>query len=120
VLLERGRCFLKGLFNALEAFRSDRDLDGWRLAQAMDEAEALETNDASGTMAAGNYPAFTRVTYQLVLHVQALRRLFSTPEPLVLLIRPTKKNKVQYACGDASAEGFAQAVQYPCQKGAYS
>ena len=48
-LYTEGRCFLKGFFNALEAFRSDRDLDGWRLATSMDEAEKLETFD-SGRM----------------------------------------------------------------------
>ena len=29
------------------------------------------------------------------------------------LVRPTERDKIRYACGDASAEGFAQAVQYP-------
>ncbi len=26
-----GRCFLKGFFNAIEEFRFNRDVDGWRL-----------------------------------------------------------------------------------------
>jgi hypothetical protein len=112
-LYSEGRCFLKGFFNALEAFRSDRDLDGWKLQEAMDSARELEENDASRETAGNGYPLFTRVTYQLVLHTHALRRLFNTVEPRVSSIRPTEKSKIQYACGDASAEGFAQAVQYP-------
>jgi hypothetical protein len=112
-LYTEGRCFLKGFFNALEAFRCDRDLDGWKLQEAMDSARELEENDASRETAGNGYPLVTRVTYQLVLHTHALRRLFNTEEPRVSSIRPTEKSKIRYACGDASAEGFAQAVQYP-------
>ena len=112
-LYTEGRCFLKGYFNAMEAFRSDRDLDGWRLEDSMESARALESDDASREVAAAEYPLLTRVTYQLVLHTHALRRLFHTPEPRVAPIRPDEKHQVRYACGDASAEGFAQAVQYP-------
>ena len=108
-----GRCFIKGFFNAMEAFRSNRDLDGWRLAAVMDEALQLELTDASRAQAAGDYPVLTRVTYQMVLHTQALRKLFAGEEPRVVLIRPMEKHHLRYACGDASAEGFAQAVQYP-------
>ena len=110
---KEGRCFLKGFFNALEAFRSDRDLDGWRLQVSMDECQKLEDSDASRHEALAEYPALTRVTYQLVLHVSALRKLFDSPTPRVVPIRPTEKHKLRYACGDASAEGFADAVQYP-------
>jgi hypothetical protein len=70
----------------------DRDLDGWRLEEAMEAARELETEDASRTVAAGDYPAFTKVTYQLVLHTHALRQLFTEEEPRVALIRPTEKN----------------------------
>ena len=112
-LYTEGRCFLKGFFNALEAFRSDRDLDGWRLEKVMQEAEALEANDATRAEAASDYPLLTRVTYQLVLHVHAMRKLFGDEEPRVSLVRPMEKHQLRYACGDASAEGFAQAVQYP-------
>ncbi len=41
-----GRCFLKGFFNALEAFRGDRDPDGWRLQGLMDAARIVELTDA--------------------------------------------------------------------------
>ena len=30
-----GRCFLKGFFNAIEAWRGNRDVEGWRLDDAM-------------------------------------------------------------------------------------
>ena len=33
------RSYLKGIFNAIEAFRWGRDMDGWRLQYSMDQAE---------------------------------------------------------------------------------
>jgi hypothetical protein len=106
---------LKGVFNALEAFRDDRDEDGWQVVveESMDNARKLAESEGAQEADPLDYPALTRVTYQLVLHTLALRRLFDTPEPRVSLIRPMEKHMIWYACGDALAEGFAQAVQYP-------
>jgi hypothetical protein len=42
-----------------------------------------------------------------------MRRLFNSEEPRVSLVRPRERKDLRYACGDASAEGFAEAVQYP-------
>jgi hypothetical protein len=39
-LYTEGRYFMKGFFNALEAFHWDRDLDGWRLQISMDVADS--------------------------------------------------------------------------------
>ena len=108
-----GRCFLKGFFNALEGFRADRDIDGWRLLDTMESAKELEIQDASRATAVADYPIMTRATRELVMHVYALRRIFGSDEPRVAQIRPTEKHKLRYGCGDASAEGFAEAVQYP-------
>ena len=41
-----GRCYLKG-FSIIEAFRDGRDLDGWRLANAMTRVQLLEINHSS-------------------------------------------------------------------------
>jgi hypothetical protein len=117
-LYNEGRCFLKGFFDALVAFRDDRDEDGWRVEQSMDAARELAARDLGdsediGEVALSDYPILTGTTYQLVLHTHALRRLFNTEEPRVCLIRPIEKHMVCYVCGDASAKGFAQAVQYP-------
>ncbi len=108
-----GRCFMKGFYNAMEAFHANRDDDGWRLAVWEDEVVALETNDATRAFAANGYPDRTRVTYELILHVDALRRLFTGSVPRVVQLRPTDMTKLRYSVGDASAEGFAVAVQYP-------
>jgi len=108
-----GRCFLKGFYNAMEAFRPDRDADGWRILEWEDEVIALELTNSSREMAGYGYPVLTRVTSALVLHVHALRRLFTGSTPQAVHLRPTEMNKLRYSIGDASAEGFAIAVQYP-------
>jgi hypothetical protein len=43
-----GKCYLKGIFNALEAFRLDQDSQGWRVLDAVDSAELLEYGVATG------------------------------------------------------------------------
>jgi hypothetical protein len=42
-----------------------------------------------------------------------MKKLFNSEEPRVSLVQPRERDDVRYACGDASAEGFAHAVQYP-------
>ena len=107
------RSYLKGIFNALESWRWDRDLDGWRLQQVMEEAAELESNDASRAVAGSDYPLETKVTGEMLMHVEALRVLFSEAVPVAIPIRPTDVEKVRYVIGDASAEGFGAGTQYP-------
>ena len=53
------RSYLKGVFNALESFCWNRDLDGWRLCQAMEEAAMLETQEDSQALDQADYPLET-------------------------------------------------------------
>ena len=108
-----GRCYLKGFFNAIEAWRGDRDLDGWRLDEAMTNVAQMEGRDASPTEFKKGYPVQTRVTSELRLHAQALLTLFVSDSPLMVPIRPTDSHKLRYIVGDASAEGFSIVTQYP-------
>ena len=59
------------------------------------------------------YPVSTHITYELTQHARALDQLFSAPSPLMVPLRPTDAHKVRYVAGDASAEGFFIATQYP-------
>ena len=108
-----GRSYLQGFFNAIEAFRDDRGLDGWRLTDAMEEAAKLEDEDSPRADAQLGYPAATRITAELLMHASALQRMFAADEPLLIPVRPARAENLRYIIGDASAEGFAIATQFP-------
>ena len=97
----------------MEAWRAGRDLNGWRYSDAMTSASRLECEDASTTQFKKGYPAFTRISSELLDHAKALLRLFASESPLMVPIRPTDAHKLRYVVGDASAEGFSIATQYP-------
>ena len=108
-----GRCYLKGFFNAVEAWRDGRDLEGWRLSQEMDVAGGMDAREAHVMEFEKGYPVTTRITQELIQHCQALERLFAGDTPLMTPLRPTDAPKLRYVVGDASAEGFFIATQYP-------
>lgn len=110
---KEARCFLKGFFNAIESFRGDRDSEGWRDTDLMEEVKRLEDSEATFLEAQTGYPLTTIVTKELNLHAQALLRLLDSEAPLALPIRPSDKHKLRYTIGDASAEGFGSATQFP-------
>lgn len=99
------RCYLKGFFNAIESFRADRDLNGWRVQDGPDlvldesglspevvddsmaAAEALEIDDAGTATAATGYPLLTPITPELIAHCEALLDLFDSDTPHAVYIR---------------------------------
>ena len=111
------KCYLKGIFNAIEAFRSDRDPEGWRVESSIDSAEMLEYGHGVGHESPldvqEDYPLQTKVTSELLLHAEALQILFMEEQPLMVPLRPTDKGKLRFFIGDASREGFGGATQYP-------
>lgn len=105
------RCFLKGFFNAIEAFRADRDVNGWQIREGFDgllapelgddfglseiefeeaaaAASALEVIDAPTGVAQAGYPPLTNITPELLAHSEALLEYFDTEEPRAVFIRP--------------------------------
>ena len=108
-----GRCYLKGFFNAIESFRSGRDIDGWRLSDAIHQAQIVDINQLSNAQAREGYPFLTRVTEELKMHVHGLLTLFKSDSPLPLPLRPSDATKLRYFVADASAEGFGAVMQYP-------
>jgi hypothetical protein len=131
------RPYLKGFFNAIEAFRIDRDRNGWRIRAkaeldltqsgiqydcgltpiqeeaAMNSAEALEINDSSTAAAMVGYPLLTAITPELIDHCEALIQLFEGDTPREVFIRPASATQYRYYIGDASAEGFGGVTQFP-------
>jgi hypothetical protein len=82
------KCYLKGIFNALEAFRADRDSLGWQINMSVDSTELLEfsieTGQDSPLDVQGDYPVFTSVNSELLLHAEALQILFAGEQPLMV------------------------------------
>ena len=107
------RPYLKGMFNCSEGWRHDRDENGWRDETLRQSVELLETRDQSRSEASYDYPPKVDATEELVAHVSAMLELFESEEPLVVPIRPADKSKLRYHIGDASAEGFGAAIQFP-------
>ena len=81
-----GRPSLKGLFNTLETWRGWRDLDGWRLQKVMDSAGELASRGASRAETQATYPAFIRITDEMMMHVKGMLTLFHTDMPLTVPI----------------------------------
>jgi hypothetical protein len=129
------RCFLKGFFNAVEAFRPDRDANAWRIKEGFEGplapelgdnygltevefeevaagARELEDSDAPTATAQAGYPPLTKITSELLAHAEVLLEYFNTNEPRAVYIRPTLASKYRYYIGDASREGFGGATQF--------
>ena len=71
------------------------------------------TRGVSRAETQATYPAFIRITDEMMMYVKGLLILFHADMPLTVLIRPTNARKVRYHIGDVSAEGFAAGTQYP-------
>ena len=67
-----GRPYLKGAFNALEAWRGWRDVDGWRLQKMVDTLKDLSSQGASNEEYQATYPEHIRITDELLAHVNGL------------------------------------------------
>jgi hypothetical protein len=111
------KCYLKGFFSAIEAFRSDQDPQGWRIDAAVDSAVFLEYSQEQGLESPldlqGDYPLQTKATSELLLHAEALQVLFKGEQPWTVPIQTTDKRKLRYYVGDASREGFGGVTQFP-------
>ncbi len=89
------KCYLKGIFNAIEAFCSDQDSHGWRVEASIESAALLEYSEVRSLESpfdlAGEYPLETKVTSELLLHAKALQELFEGEQPQLMWLsgRPT-------------------------------
>ena len=101
------RPYLKGFFNAMEVFHSNRDVDGWRLQKAMDEAAELDTLDkASLEVVLEDYPEDSKITDELLAHVNALLELFEGEVAAYVPLCPASTTKIRYMAADASVEAL--------------
>jgi len=77
------------------------------IAADLDAREEPEIEFSKG------YPISTFITPELIAHCSALEHLLAAEAPLLVPVRPTDAHKLRYVVGDASAEGFFIATQYP-------
>ncbi len=65
------KCYLKGIFNAIEAFRSDRDSKSWHIESSIDSAALLEYSHKVGFQfpveLQGDYPLLTKASSEMLL-----------------------------------------------------
>jgi hypothetical protein len=74
---------------------------------------SIETGQDSPLDAQGDYPVFTPMILELLLHAKALQMLFAGEQPLMVPLWPTDKGKLCFFVRDASREGFGGATQFP-------
>ena len=74
------KCYLKGFFNAIEAFRSDREPQSWRIDAAVDSAAFLEYSQEQGLESPldlqGDYPLQTKATSECYSFMPKLFKSF--------------------------------------------
>jgi hypothetical protein len=109
--------YLKGFHLAIEAWRADRDAEGWKqINQKLDEwdpdEQAEQFHWALGVSAAGSNneslapPWITKLPI-LKMDADVLRQFFAHPKPVQVIFRPIQGAAyVAYGAGDASGEGF--------------
>ncbi len=79
----------------------------------MSEVAIIEGEDAPTMDFKKDYHVTAHITSQLLDHANELLCLFSSELPLMVPLRPTDANKLQYTVGDASADGLSIVTQYP-------
>lgn len=105
------RPYYRSFFNALEAWRGDRDLEGWRLARAEEEAALMAEESADDRIVLGDYPREVRLTRSLLRDAKVLREFYEQEDPIIQLVRPRDKGDLSYIAGDASGDGFGAGTQ---------
>eukprot|EP00956_Cyclotella_meneghiniana_P036907 scaffold132204_cov35-Cyclotella_meneghiniana.AAC.1 len=107
------RPYYKSFYNALEAWRSNRDEEGWK----MDDPE-LETDDVFDLVDDNSsVPTSVDVTAEVKRDLEALLLFYESEEPVFLPVRPQQSTDLAYMGGDASAAAYGTGVQDPNGKG---
>lgn len=101
------RPYYKSFYNALEAWRPNRDREGWRVDNS--DLEDFEVFDAVVQNPAP--PPTVRITKEMRRDLEALALFYESEEPEFLLVRPREKTDVVYMGGDASAAAYGAGEQ---------
>ena len=110
--------YMKGIHLTAEAWRSNRDDEGWKIDEGdgrlltLDEQTGeyiLETDLDDRSME--ECPTSLTLVPRLLLDVQAIRAILKGPTPVMRILRPRASVKVYYGFGDASGEGYGKALR---------
>jgi len=103
--------YLKGLHLTIDSWRSNRDVDGWKVQASYPEGywtdtwgDAITTNDR---------PQFVFPVPRYHDDLQALRSLLRAADPPLQFVRQNKVHTVIYGFVDASAGGFGSSFATP-------
>ncbi|KAL7570121.1 hypothetical protein ACA910_019966 [Epithemia clementina (nom. ined.)] len=89
------KLYLNGIYATMNAWRPDRDEDGWKVAQYKIEYDPTDS------------PMRVRSVKQMNFDLLALERLTATSEPPERALRPRKySSSPRYVFGNASGAGF--------------
>jgi len=105
------RPYYRSFFNALEAWRENRDLEGWRLAWAEEDAMLMAERSAGDYVVLGDSPREVRITSSLLRDAKVLRGFYDQTHPVIRLVRPRHRGDLTYIAGDASGDGFGAGTQ---------
>jgi hypothetical protein len=111
---------LKGLHLAEEAWRPNRDVNGWKHGSGEGDAEGSDSESESDELGAKfglqkatneEAPDVIPKLPRLVQDVKALRGFFARDTPVHVIVHPVQGAfYVAYGAGDASGEGFGSSI----------
>ena len=104
------RPYYKSFYNALEAWRPNRDAEGWRLEGS--DFEDFEVFDAVDEKERSP-PSHVKWTKEVRRDLETLMMFYQSEEPEFLLVRPRERSDVVYMGGDASAAAYGAGEQHP-------
>jgi hypothetical protein len=111
---------MKGIHLTAEAWRSNRDEEGWRVEESLLDTRLLTLDEETGVYVLesdyrqepGQKPPINLNTVpRLLLDVRAIRAILRGPTPIMRILRPRSSVKVFYGFGDASGEGYGKAMR---------
>ena len=112
--------YLKGFHLSEDAWRSDRNCEGWKLRrrEVVDapedwlEPEAFTSVENILAPIHPSAPTLVKPVPRLQADVRTLQRFFEPTSPIQVLVRPVEGALyVAYGAGDASGEGFGSRVK---------
>ena len=102
--------YLRGLHKTIDSWRPFRDKDGWKLMQTVIDAKMMEGEHIKLNQV-GPSSKFIQPLPRLERDFKVLKNLTSPAAPPKVVRRRTTMGSASYGFGDASGQGFGNAIQ---------